>query len=130
MATKTPPPRRSASRARPKRASTSRPRAAAPRSKATVGAGAKLTTGYLAVAHFFGGIIRAFSTEKLAREDRRDGAPFFLLLLSVAGGLNAWFLIQEPWAQIAHNYSFGMLFGLVSYALPVIFFGYALYLFR
>lgn len=130
MATKTPPPRRSASRARPKRASTARPRAAAPRSKATVGAGAKLTTGYLAVAHFFGGIIRAFSTEKLAREDRRDGAPFFLLLLSVAGGLNAWFLIQEPWAQIAHNYSFGMLFGLVSYALPVIFFGYALYLFR
>ena len=130
MATKTPPPRRSTSNARPKKAAPARSRAVAQKAKSSAGAGAKLTAGYLAVAHFFGGIIRAFSTEKLAKEDRRDGAPFFLLLLSIAGGLNAWFLIQEPWAQIAHNYSFGMLFGLVSYSLPVVFFGYALYLFR
>jgi S-DNA-T family DNA segregation ATPase FtsK/SpoIIIE len=89
-----------------------------------------LSSGYLGVAHFFGGIIRAFSTEKLAKEDRRDGAPFFLLLLSVFGAANAWFLIGEPWALAIHNFTFGMLFGLVAYALPVVFFGYALFLFR
>jgi S-DNA-T family DNA segregation ATPase FtsK/SpoIIIE len=92
--------------------------------------GANLGSGYLGVAHFFGGIIRAFSTEKLAKEDRRDGAPFFLLLLSVFGAANAWFLIGEPWALAIHNFTFGMLFGLVAYALPVVFFGYALFLFR
>jgi S-DNA-T family DNA segregation ATPase FtsK/SpoIIIE len=82
------------------------------------------------VAHFFGGVIRAFSTEKLAKEDRRDGAPFFLLLLSVAGAAVAWFLVAEPWAVMLHSYTFGMLFGMVAYSLPVVFFGYALFLFR
>jgi len=99
-------------------------------SKKSSNLGANLGSGYLGVAHFFGGIIRAFSTEKLAKEDRRDGAPFFLLLLSVLGAANAWFLIGEPWALAIHNFTFGMLFGLVAYALPVVFFGYALFLFR
>ncbi len=77
-----------------------------------------------------GKVVRAFSTEKLADEDRRDGAPFFVFLLSVFGAAFAWFLINEPWAKLLHSYTFGMLFGLVAYALPAIFLIYSLYLFR
>jgi S-DNA-T family DNA segregation ATPase FtsK/SpoIIIE len=77
-----------------------------------------------------GKAVRAFSTEKLADEDRRDGAPFFVFLLSVFGAAFAWFLINEPWAKLLHSYTFGMLFGLVAYALPAIFLFYSLYLFR
>ena len=134
MAAKTPPPRRPASSRSAKKPMTSvtRPNTRRPSlsSKKSSNLGANLGSGYLGVAHFFGGIIRAFSTEKLAKEDRRDGAPFFLLLLSVLGAANAWFLIGEPWALAIHNFTFGMLFGLVAYALPVVFFGYALFLFR
>ena len=134
MAAKTPPPHRPASSRSAKKPATSGSAATARRSSKPASQnsnlGATLSAGYLGVAHFFGGIIRAFSTEKLAKEDRRDGAPFFLLLLSISGAANAWFLIGEPWALALHNFTFGMLFGLVAYALPVVFFGYALYLFR
>lgn len=85
---------------------------------------------YMLLAHGLGGLIRAFSTEKLAPEDRRDGAPFFVFLLSVFGALFAWFLINESWAKILHAYSFGLLFGLVAFSLPAIFFVYSFYLFR
>jgi S-DNA-T family DNA segregation ATPase FtsK/SpoIIIE len=84
----------------------------------------------MAMAHGMGGLIRAFSTEKLAADDRRDGAPFFLFLLSILGALFAWFLVNEPVAQTIHQFTFGMLFGLVSFVLPVVFFAYSLYLFR
>lgn len=84
----------------------------------------------MALAHLVGGGIRAFSSKKLASEDRRDGAPFFLFLLSIFGALFAWFLIQEPWARWLHDFSFGMLFGLTAFGLPVVFFGYAIYLYR
>lgn len=84
----------------------------------------------MALAHGLGGLIRAFSTEKLSAEDRRDGAPFFVFLLSVFGALFAWFLISEPWAKVLHAFSFGLLFGAVAFALPAIFFVYSFYLFR
>jgi S-DNA-T family DNA segregation ATPase FtsK/SpoIIIE len=84
----------------------------------------------MALAHGLGGLIRAFSTEKLPKEDRRDGAPFFVFLLSVLGALVAWFFINETWASFLHSYSFGMLFGLVAFALPAVFFVYSFYLFR
>jgi len=134
MAAKTPPPRRPASsRTARKPSQTRSPQRPASKSRAAQKDsefGKKVASGYLAVAHFFGGVIRAFSTEKLAKEDRRDGAPFFLLLLSVAGAAVAWFLVAEPWATMLHSYTFGMLFGMVAYSLPVVFFGYALFLFR
>ena len=128
MASKTPPPRRPASRAN------SKPAARAARSQETTPSGKNLLAAlqrlYMALAHLTGGATRAFSSKKLAAEDRRDGAPFFLFLLSIFGALFSWFLVMEPWAQWLHNYSFGMLFGLTAYGLPVVFFGYSLYLFR
>ena len=84
----------------------------------------------MAMANLAGAAVRAFGAGTLSKEDRRDGAPFFLFILSVFGALFAWFLVSEPWAQTLHNYTFGMLFGLTAFGLPVIFLGYAIYLFR
>jgi len=85
---------------------------------------------YLALAHGFGATARAFSHEKLAKEDRRDGPPFFMALLGVLGVVFSWFLIQEPWAQILHSWTFGMLFGPVAFVLPVVMIVFAVYLAR
>lgn len=131
MASKTPPPRkpsaRKPARTAAPRAATAKPRPAKEQGTSFFGTLAKL---YLGTAHLMGKAVRAFSTEKLADEDRRDGAPFFVFLLSVFGATFAWFLINEPWAKALHSYTFGMLFGLVAYALPAIFLFYSLYLFR
>jgi S-DNA-T family DNA segregation ATPase FtsK/SpoIIIE len=85
---------------------------------------------YLAIAHGFGATARAFSHEKLAKEDRRDGPPFFMAVLGVLGIVFSWFLIQEPWAQLLHAWTFGMLFGPVAFVLPVIMIVFAVYLAR
>ena len=85
---------------------------------------------YLALAHGFGATARAFSHEKLAKEDHRDGPPFFMALLGVLGVVFSWFLIQEPWAQILHSWTFGMLFGPVAFVLPVVMIVFAVYLAR
>lgn len=128
MAQKTPPARRPAAK-RPARASVARSTRSS-KAQPSVGVGNLVSRVYMAMAHGLGGLIRAFSTEKLAPEDRRDGAPFFVFLLSVFGALFAWFLINEPWAQFLNAYSFGLLFGLVAFALPAVFFVYSFYLFR
>jgi S-DNA-T family DNA segregation ATPase FtsK/SpoIIIE len=47
---------------------------------------------YLALAHGFGATARAFSHEKLAKEDRRDGPPFFMAFLGVLGIIFSWFI--------------------------------------
>lgn len=129
MASKTPPPRRPAS-------SRNSAKAPAKRSSGSTSSGgfekfvASLKRFFMALAHLVGGGVRAFSSKKLSESERSDGAPFFLFLLSIFGAVFAWFLIQEPWARWLHDFSFGMLFGLTAYGLPVVFFGYAIYLFR
>ena len=82
------------------------------------------------LAHGMGSLIRAFSTEKLADSDRRDGAPFLLFILSVLGAIFAWFLIDVDAAQQVHNFTFGLLFGAVARVFPVLLLLYAIYLFR
>ena len=128
MAQKTPPARRPAAKRSARPAAKAAPRVSQKSSSA--GIGAILARGYMAAAYGLGGLIRAFSTEKLAADDRRDGAPFFVFLLSVFGALFAWFLINEPWAEFLNAYSFGLLFGMVAFALPAVFFVYSFYLFR
>ena len=75
-------------------------------------------------------MVRAFSTEKLADSDRRDGAPFLLFILSVLGAVFAWFLIDVEFAQQVHNYTFGLLFGAVARVFPVLLLIYSIFLFR
>ncbi len=85
---------------------------------------------WMALAHVTGGAARALGPEKLSREDRRDGLPFFLVLLAIAGAVVEWFLINSPVAQTLDAWTFGGLFGRVAFALPVIMLLFAVWLFR
>jgi S-DNA-T family DNA segregation ATPase FtsK/SpoIIIE len=85
---------------------------------------------WLALAHVAGAAARALGPEKLSKEERRDGLPFFLVLLAVAGAVVEWFLIDSAVARNFDAWTFGGLFGRVAFALPVILFVFAIWLFR
>ncbi|MBI5161027.1 MAG: DNA translocase FtsK [Micrococcales bacterium] len=85
---------------------------------------------WLALAHLAGGAARVFGTEGLEKEQRRDGLPFLLVLLAVAGGAVEWFFAGSDVATALDVYTFGGLFGRVAYALPVIMLVLAVWLFR
>jgi len=85
---------------------------------------------WMGLAHVAGGAARALGPEQLSKEERRDGLPFFLVLLSIAGAVIEWFLINDPVAQTLDAWTFGGLFGRVAFALPVIMLLFAIWLFR
>ncbi|MDJ0324019.1 DNA translocase FtsK [Cryobacterium sp. PH31-AA6] len=85
---------------------------------------------WMALAHVTGGAARALGPEKLSKDERRDGLPFFLVLLAIAGAVVEWFLINSPVAQTLDAWTFGGLFGRVAFALPVIMLLFAGWLFR
>lgn len=87
------------------------------------------TRAWLGLAHVVGGAARVLGKESLAKEERRDGFPFFLFLLAVAGGAIEWFTLGEVATNLS-NYTFGLLFGRVSFALPVVLVLFAIWLFR
>ncbi|MGA1838326.1 DNA translocase FtsK [Herbiconiux sp. 11R-BC] len=87
-------------------------------------------SAWMGLAHLVGGAARAFGPEKLAKEERRDGLPFLIFLLAVAGAVVEWFLATNAVAISLNAWTFGGLFGRVSYALPVIMLLLALWLFR
>ncbi|HEU5222837.1 MAG TPA: DNA translocase FtsK 4TM domain-containing protein [Candidatus Lumbricidophila sp.] len=84
----------------------------------------------MALAHLAGGASRALGPERLEPHERRDGLPFFLLLLAIAGAVFEWFLINNEVAQTLDAFTFGGLFGRVAFALPVIMLIFAVWLFR
>ncbi|WP_066042924.1 FtsK/SpoIIIE family DNA translocase [Herbiconiux solani] len=89
-----------------------------------------VTRAWLGLAHVVGGAARAFGPEQLAKEERRDGLPFLFFLLAVTGAVVEWFLASNSVAANINAYTFGGLFGRVSYALPVILLLLAIWLFR
>jgi len=89
-----------------------------------------LSRGWMGLAHLTGGAARALGPEKLSKEDRRDGFPFFLIVLAVIGAIVEWFNPTDAVAIALDAYTFGGLFGRVAFALPVILFLFALWLFR
>ena len=89
-----------------------------------------LQTGWLAVASFVGQGFRAFSAQPLAKEDRRDGVPFALLLFAIVGIVVEWFNYNQTWALTLNTYTVGGALGRLSFALPIILIALAIWLFR
>jgi S-DNA-T family DNA segregation ATPase FtsK/SpoIIIE len=89
-----------------------------------------LATGWMSLAHVTGAAFRVFGQENLAKDERRDGVPFFLVLLAIAGVVVEWFNPLDPVALALDAYTFGGLFGRVAFALPVIMVFFAGWLFR
>ncbi|MCH1883616.1 DNA translocase FtsK [Agrococcus sp. ARC_14] len=85
---------------------------------------------WMGLAHATGGAARVFGREQLAKDERRDGVPFFLSILAVFGAVVEWILPANAVAQAISAYTFGGLFGQVAIALPVVFVLLALWMFR
>ena len=84
----------------------------------------------MGLAHVTGGAARALGPETLAKEERRDGLPFFIVVLAIVGAVVEWFFINDPIAQALDSWTFGGLFGRVAFALPVVMLLFAVWLFR
>jgi S-DNA-T family DNA segregation ATPase FtsK/SpoIIIE len=85
---------------------------------------------WLAVAHATGGLFRAFGPETLEKDQRRDGFPFLLVLLAIAGAVNEWFFIGNEVAKTISAYSVGALIGREAFVLPVLLLLLAGWMFR
>ena len=137
MAARKPTPRKPASRAKgvsrtpAAAARNSAPRSAAARTRQSQApSGSAVTAIYMFFAHAVGAGARALSPEKIAKEDRRDGLPFFIFLLGVVGAIFGWVLIKQDWAHGIHVWTMGALFGRLSFGLPVVMIIFAIYLMR
>ena len=111
----------------------SRSRASAPAPKRYVGdeeRPALIVRMWLGLAHATGGVFRAFGPETLEKDQRRDGFPFFLVLLAIAGAVVEWFFIGSEVGETISAYSVGALVGRVAFVLPVLLVILAGWLFR
>ena len=84
----------------------------------------------MGLAHGTGGLFRAFGPETLEKEQRRDGLPFLIVLLAIAGAVVEWFFIGNQIAQTISAYTAGGLVGRVAFVLPVLLLLLAGWLFR
>ena len=89
-----------------------------------------LSSAWLGLAHIVGGAARLFGRETLAKDERRDGVPFLLVVLAVVGAIVEWFMPSNDVAISLDAYTFGGLLGRVAFALPVIMLVFAVWLFR
>ena len=85
---------------------------------------------WLGLAHLAGGAARALGPEKLEKDERRDGLPFFLVLLAIAGAVVEWFLVGSDVASNLDAWTMGGLVGRVALVLPVVLVVFAVWLFR
>ena len=92
--------------------------------------GGLLVKLWLGLAHTVGGAARVLGRESLAKDERRDGVPFFVFVLAIAGAVVEWFQPNDPVAIALDAFTFGGLFGRVAFALPVIMLVFAIWLFR
>ena len=74
----------------------------------------------MGIAHLTGGLFRAFGPEGLEKEQRRDGFPFFLVLLAIAGAVNEWFFIGNQVAENISAFTVGGMVGRVAFIMPVL----------
>ena len=84
----------------------------------------------MGMAHMTGAMFRLLGRETIAKDERRDGVPFFIVVLAVVGAVVEWFFATDPVAVALNAFTFGGLVGRVSFALPVIMLVFAGWLFR
>ncbi|MFZ7088083.1 DNA translocase FtsK [Curtobacterium sp. RRHDQ10] len=89
-----------------------------------------LVTAWLGTAHGVGAMFRLLGKESLEKDQRRDGFPFLLFLLAIAGAVVEWLNPTNAVAIGFDAYTFGGLFGRLAFALPVIMVVFAGWLFR
>lgn len=82
------------------------------------------------LARGLGGLVRFDMRNKPSAEERSDGLPFVLFLLGILGAWLVWFQSKVDWAITLHEYTFGLMFGQVALALPVVMVVFAIYLMR
>lgn len=105
----------------------------APAPKRYVGESEKppvIVRAWLGLAHGTGGLFRAFGPETLEKDQRRDGFPFLLVLLAIAGAVVEWFLIGNEVAKTISAYTAGALIGREAFILPVLLLLLAGWMFR
>ncbi|MBA4247207.1 MAG: cell division protein FtsK [Microbacterium sp.] len=89
-----------------------------------------LSRAWMGMAHVTGGMFRVLGRETLAKDERRDGVPFFIVVLAIVGAIVEWFFATDPVAVALNAWTFGGLVGRVSFAMPVIMLVFAGWLFR
>ncbi|ROP74118.1 DNA translocase FtsK [Curtobacterium sp. PhB115] len=89
-----------------------------------------LVTFWLAMAHGVGAMFRLLGKETLEKDQRRDGFPFLLFVLAIAGAVVEWLNPTNDVSIALDAYTFGGLFGRLAFALPVIMVVFAGWLFR
>ncbi|WP_144711140.1 DNA translocase FtsK [Curtobacterium pusillum] len=87
-------------------------------------------TFWLAMAHGVGAMFRLLGKETLEKDQRRDGFPFLLFVLAIAGAVVEWLNPTNAVSVALDAYTFGGLFGRLAFALPVIMVVFAGWLFR
>lgn len=117
----------------PAKGGSSRARKPEPAPKRYVGDDDKppvIARAWLGLAHATGALFRAFGPENLEKDQRRDGLPFFIVLLAIAGAVVEWFFIGTEVSATISAYSVGALVGRVAFILPVFLVFLAGWLFR
>src|SRR6478609_9087722 len=89
-----------------------------------------IARAWMGLAHATGSLFRAFGPEALEKDQRRDGFPFLLVLLAVAGAVNEWFFIGSEVAKTISAYTVGALIGREAFILPVLLLMLAGWMFR
>ncbi|MGN8049983.1 DNA translocase FtsK [Curtobacterium sp. 22159] len=89
-----------------------------------------LVTAWLGMAHGVGAVFRLLGKETLEKDQRRDGFPFLLFVLAIAGAVVEWLNPTNSVSVALDAYTFGGLFGRLAFALPVIMVVFAGWLFR
>ncbi|MDL5352932.1 DNA translocase FtsK [Microbacterium sp. zg-YB36] len=89
-----------------------------------------ISRAWMGLAHATGGLFRAFGPENLEKDQRRDGFPFLLVLMAVAGSVVEWFFIGTELAGTISAYTAGGIIGRVAFILPVLLLWLAGWLFR